>query len=141
MDVYLMQFKKKENSTLQPTINFQPFSGTLRESCSIINPSIGFDLGQNTTPVANYAYIPTFSRYYFIENWTWERGIWWAEMAVDVLASWRSDIGSSSNYVLRAAAASNGYVEDSYYPMTREHATAYTIIQTPWTYNRPGSGY
>lgn len=141
MDVYLMQFKKRENSTLQPTISFQPFSGTLRESCSIINPSIGFDLGQNTTPIANYAYIPTFSRYYFIENWTWERGIWWAEMAVDVLASWRSDIGSSNNYVLRAAAASNGYVEDSYYPMTREHATAYSIIQTPWTYNRPGSGY
>ena len=141
MDVYLMTFNKRENSTERPTLSGAT-SGTLRDNCSVMFPSIGFSWGQENTPIAaNYAYIPEFSRYYFIKNWTWDSGIWWADMAVDVLASWKTEIGNSTQYVLRAAAATNDYVEDSYYPMTREHRTGYSILSTAWTYSRPSAGY
>lgn len=141
MVVNLMVFNKRENSTLRPSGTLIDTEGTLRDPCSIINPSIGFRGFEATAPTANYAYIPMFDRYYFVRNWTWSGGLWWADMAVDVLASWRTTIGNSSEYVLRAAAATNGYVEDNYYPMTREHRTAYSIITTPWTGTRPATGY
>ena len=142
MNVYLMIYTKKENSTARPTITgITPFSGTLRDSCSIINPFIGFDLGQNTTPTANYAYISDFSRYYFIENWTWERGIWWAEMAVDVLATWRTEIGDSTQYILRSADTWNGQIIDTLYPLTNHHSYAYELITNNWSGTGPGSGY
>ena len=141
MNVYLMTYAKKENSTARPALTgLTPFTGTLRSQCSIIHPSIGFDLGQNTQPTANYSYIPDFGRYYFIQNWTFDRGIWWADLMVDVLATWRSDIGSSTQYVLRSADTWNGQIIDTLYPVTNHHSYSYELITNNWTGTGPGSG-
>lgn len=141
MDVYLMTFNKRENSTERPTLSGAT-SGTLRDNCSVMFPSIGFSWGQENTPIAaNYAYIPEFSRYYFIKNWTWDSGIWWADMAVDVLASWKTEIGNSTQYVLRSAAYSNGDIIDDYYPITDRHTFQYELIVNTWTGRSPAQGW
>lgn len=143
MDVVLYTFTKRRNSTARPT-GGTTYSGQLRESCSTSAPSIGFDFGQNSSPAQNnYAMIPAFDdRYYWIESWTWDAGLWWANMRVDVLASWKNTIGASTNYVLRAAADSNGEIVDTLYPATVEHYKADVDIVPEWFgIHGPEAGY
>lgn len=120
-------FSKRENSTLQPTgANFTE-QCVLKDPCSIINPVIGLDLGLTDSPAAyNYAYIPQFSRYYFITDWNFSGRLWWATMAVDVLATFRDAIGASNLYVLRSSATSNGSVPDNLYPIMEGCSTVQT---------------
>lgn len=142
MNLTLYPFSKRRNSTARPT-GGTAFDGVLRESCDSLSPSIGIDMGQSTSPTAwNYAYIPSFGRYYFITSWTWEAGLWWANMSVDVLASWKLYIGASSNYVLRAAAESDGTVVDCMYPMVARHTISSVEFTTDWASSTgPNSGY
>lgn len=118
VNITLYQFAKKLNSTARPSGTAKGVSGQLRESCSILAPEVGFTtFGQTESPNAwNYAYIPDFGRFYFIDNWTWSRGMWYANMTVDPLASWRTEIACSSEYIVRAASAVNPDIIDTTYP-------------------------
>lgn len=118
LNITLYQFAKKLNSTARPNGTAKGVSGQLRESCSILAPEVGFTIfGQTESPNAwNYAYIPDFGRFYFIDNWTWSRGMWYANMTVDPLASWRTEIANSSEYIVRAASAVNPDIIDATYP-------------------------
>lgn len=117
VDVILYTFSKKENSTAQPT-GGTTISGVFREPSSIVNPTIMFKL--NSAPTFNHAYISEFNRYYFIENWTTDHGLWIASMRVDALASWKANIGASTQYVTRSASRFDGTIIDNLYPTTNE---------------------
>lgn len=133
MVINLYSLNKRENSTLRPSGSGTAFNGVLRDGCDIMSPIVGFSIGKSAAPTAyNYAYIPEFARYYFISSWSWDRGIWYAHMTDDVLASWRDSIGGSTQYVLRSSAASDGSIVDSYYPMTANHSTSFVGLQEPW---------
>ena len=136
MDVHLLTFSKRENSTAQPTVSGNtPFSGKLREPCDIMSPSIGFNFtdGRTYAPAYNYAYIPGFSRYYFIASWSFSEGLWWASMHVDALASWKTAIGNSSQYIVRSSYTYDGSVTDTLYPVKNGTTRAYTGITDPWS--------
>lgn len=123
MDLTLYTFSKRRNSTARPS-GGATYSGALREPCDTLAPSIGLDLGQASNPAAyNYAYVSDFGRYYWISSWTWESGLWWCNLTVDVLASWKTQIGSSSNYVLRCTGRWNGDIVDNMYPATGYHTS------------------
>lgn len=127
MEILLYSFSKEPNSTAQPSESSGlSVQGQLREPSSIESPIIAF---QNVEPIYNYAYIPKWNRYYFINNWTCELPLWSASMAVDVLASFKTDIGNSTQYVLRSASQFNGNVIDSMYPTI---ADAGAVTQTSW---------
>lgn len=67
------------------------FSGTLREETSVISPVVLMEL-ENPSGY-NYAYIPEFSRYYFISDMVSVRkGLWRISMKVDVLESFKNYI-------------------------------------------------
>jgi len=118
LNITLYQFAKKLNSTARPSGTAKGVQGQLRESCSMLAPEIGFvAFGQSESPHAwNYAYIPDFGRFYFIDNWTWTAGMWYASMTVDPLASWRNEIANSTEYIVRAASAVNPDIIDTTYP-------------------------
>ena len=118
MNITLYQFSKRLNSTKRPNGTAKGVSGQLRESCSMLAPEVGFTaFGQTESPHAwNYAYIPDFGRFYFIDNWTWARGMWYASMTVDPLATWRTEIADSTEYIVRAASAVNPNIIDTTYP-------------------------
>lgn len=131
--VNLYRFSKKENSTAQPGSDPASFPCRLREPSGILNPSIMLDLGLVSDPSGyNYAYIPEYGRYYWINEWTFERACWIASMSVDVLASWRDYIGSSTLYVLRSSAAYDGDVMDRHYPAKVEQQKTRTRADNPW---------
>lgn len=100
---YWTGFSKRKNSTKQPS------SGTdcvvaLKDACSIINP-----IFESATMPANvnYIYVADWNRYYFVTNVTYKtNAIKLFSCEVDVLASYKSQIGST---VARIAFASTGY--------------------------------
>lgn len=73
----------------------------------------------------NYAFIPDMDRYYWIKDIRYELGTWVFDLSIDVLASWKNTIGSSSEYVLRAASEKDTNVIDTFYP-TKNHIDAET---------------
>lgn len=119
-------------------------AGNLRDKSGILNPVIGFQFGSGggspsvaSPNVFNYAYIYQFGyRHYFIREWEYEAGIWWAYMEVDVLATWKSNIGASTLYVLRAANAFSGRIVDTLYPSKVGCDTDVTQTATdPWLHS------
>lgn len=139
-NVTLYTFSKRGNSTERPTSG-TVYSGILREPCGVIRPTVGFEFPAGFSPAAyNYAYIPSFGRYYFINEWTSVGRLWVCSMEVDALASWLDEIGEQELYVTRSAFKKNGNIADGLYPIISD----YTISKYQYASNyatRIGSGW
>lgn len=128
MNVTLYTFAKRPDSTKRPPQGGLTLSATLKDSTSLLSPVLLFALSGNPTPY-NYAYIPDFGRYYYINDWAAIAGMWEASCKVDTLASWKDSIGESTQYVLRAESESDGYITDTTYPAFSDTYTAYKILE------------
>lgn len=77
----------------------------LKEPCSILKPVITLtrsEVGKQWAS-ANYAYIPAFNRYYFIDNITLlNGGLVQVEMSVDVLQTYQYQIMTQQQQVVRS---------------------------------------
>lgn len=132
-DVNFYTFSKKVNSTARPGTPAVTYSCVVKEPCGILNPTISLNLSLTGNPYAyNYAYIPTFDRWYYVREWTFQNALWSASLEVDVLASWKQSIGASTCYVLRSSQSYNGVIMDTTYPATG--ASTYEESQgvSPW---------
>lgn len=91
-------------------------TGTLRGETNVINPEI---LIEHTNPTGyNYAYIPEFNRYYFINEFTAVRnGLWRVRLAVDVLETYKTQIKQMSAIIDKQQnkGNSNLYLNDGSY--------------------------
>lgn len=123
MNVRFYTFSKRTNSTKQP-VNGEQYTllpCELKAPTSIIAPTLIIkSVPANINTGWNYCYLSEFSRYYFVRNWTWLNGVWQIDCVVDVLASYKTEIGNMSEYVVRAASDYNGQVVDLQYPTTAE---------------------
>lgn len=120
MICYFSILNKRINSTKRPQ-GGTAFDITLKDDTSLLQPEICLKWPGSGSPTEyNYCYIPDFSRYYWISNWTYTERQWAASLTVDVLSSWKTEIGASSKYVLRSAAAYDPHVLDTMYPATGE---------------------
>lgn len=141
MNVQLAIFSKKRNSTATFSGTTVSKDGVLREGCSIIKPVIGFAIPRTSSPSNyNYARIGTWLRSYFIQDWVWEDGRWWAYMEVDVMGSFKAGIGASSCYVLRAYAERDPDILDCLYPTKIVETIKTDIDDGPWFANTFDTG-
>lgn len=84
----------------------------LKDNTSIINPTI--ILKTETLITSNYAYIPNFDRYYYIENIeVFPNDIYSITLKCDVLMSFKDDIKNSSAYVSQQT-TTNKYYDNGY---------------------------
>lgn len=127
MQAIFYQFAKRTNSTKRPS-GGQEFGIDLKAPCNIINPEIKIATQSNPTGY-NYCYLPTFSRYYWVKNWTHADGLWNASLTVDTLASYRDEIGGATEYVVRSSAKYNGTISDGLYPATAEVRSVTSAFQ------------
>lgn len=98
-----------------PSSSGVTLSCQVKTPSSIVTPIV--QLTKSTEPIEyNYAYIPDWNRYYFINDITYSLGTWILSLSVDVLASFRQDIFDSQQYVLRSASDSDGAIVDRNYP-------------------------
>lgn len=95
----------------------EEITGVLREGTSIINPSILVQKNDMPTPFPNYAYIPEFNRYYFIDNIITQRNkIWILEMTVDVLMTYKTQILSLTATIARQEFNYDAFLIDTLRP-------------------------
>ena len=125
-------FYKKKNSTLQPNpgvghTEWQYIvNGHLKHPCSTMNPVFDLQdmsfLPEDAHPdFITYAFVPRFSRFYFVEDCVWNDGLWELHLTVDVLASFKTQLGEQSEYILRTDNDTNnfdGAITDLMYPAT-----------------------
>ena len=120
------QFAKKENSTKVPSSGTLSLAlqGILKEPCSIMTPVIKIERLPADAIPGDYTYARWVQadRYYFIEDWVWVNGLWEVHMKEDVLATFKTEIGNSTEYVLRTDSTTdfNGEITDTTYPATTD---------------------
>lgn len=137
----LYTFSKRVNSTKRPSSG-SSYSCTANAPLDVLAPRLRFNLagGAAANPSAyNYCQVSEFGRYYWIDRWIWEDGLWTAVCSVDPLASWRTQILGSTKYILRAAADSGGtaivnndYIDNRYPAQSKPDVVEYTKT-SPWT--------
>ena len=135
-------FAKKDNSTKQPdnTVQSDTFDCVLKDNTSVTDPVVVLDLADKVNFTKyTYAYIPIFGRYYFVVDMVSDGLLWDIVLRCDVLATYKTEIGGSSLYVLRSAAAYDGRIMDTYYPVMTYH-TDQTIIQNNPMNKSSGTG-
>lgn len=127
-EVRFWTFTKEVNSTAIPRdADGFPCQCVANNGIDIINPIISVRIPSpeslnpappigGEAPVWNYCHVPDMNRYYFVENWSWENGLWHAHLSVDVLATYKAQIGNMSAYVLRASRGWDGDIPDGMYP-------------------------
>lgn len=118
--VKFLSFTKRENSTSTPSaaqINAAYGANcVLIDDTSIMNPTFKIENPYNAILTYNYCYVQMFNRYYFITDIRNYRNFWYISCTCDVLATYKTAIGNSSHYVLRAASEYDLTISDSAYP-------------------------
>lgn len=124
IDVY--NFAKEPNSTKQPVSGGRTITCTLKDDCSIMRPTFLLNDWQLTDN-----YLKWGSRYYWIEDIIIKSKDH-AEYVCreDTLATFKSSIGSSSQYIVRSAHAYSGNIIDTRYPATTSVLKSETVLST-----------
>lgn len=131
----LWQFSKKENSTKRPSDSDATMVDCeTNNDFDLLNPVFVFSFrGGSSNPTQyNYCYVDTFKRYYWITRWTFSNGQWIASCSVDAMASWKTEIGRQSAYVLRSAAAFDGDIQDTLYPAKMDIVLDVSTAKSPF---------
>ena len=138
--VTFYNFNKKENSTERPSGSGTTYNVVLKDGCSIERPAI--ELNSKPSSFYTYAYISDFSRYYYVSDWNYFRGTWTASLSVDVLATFKSQIGASSVYVLRSSNTYDPEIKDTLYPLkSSSHKMVNQGSVPQWAVNFGGGSY
>lgn len=123
---------KKINSTKLPTSSPDDITlqVELKNVTNMFTPSLIISadvftdgLGHIVNPMHyNYCYLPDFERYFFVRSWSWILGRWECALEVDVMASFKTEIGNTTSFVLRAASQYDADIIDTKYPTTSNEA-------------------
>lgn len=145
-NIRLYNFNKKPNSTAVPAVAGTQYQCTMKTVSSLLSPviQVADTKGTGAIPLFNYAYIPDFDRYYFIDDVSWSLGIWTLTMHVDVLGSFKTDIQNSRQYVIRSASRSNPYIADTAYQTYINESGSYSqevLSNSVRRYNSTGGSW
>ena len=127
MTITLYQFTKRQNSTKQPT-NLTPHVDVtvyLKEPCDEFKPVFQLE----TQSADTYNYVKWGSRYYWITSKTYiTSDILEIHCTKDLFATFKSDIGSSTQYILRSSYQQNGNIIDNLYPIVTDRPSGYESV-------------
>lgn len=135
MNVTFYTFVKTSNSTKRPG-GGKALSVVLKDNCSVTEPRFVIDKTFGNPSQYNYCYSSDFGRYYYVK-WQYEIGVWVAYCTVDVMATYKAEIGASTLYVLRSSAAYDGNVVDTLYPAKYGVDIKHSFGALGWTVNTP----
>lgn len=120
---YKMTCEKNRIDKTQFLTEAKTYSGTLRESSSIINPSITIEEPTAALVGYNYCYIAAWNRYYFITDIvSVTNSLWEISMRVDVLNTFKTEIKQQEGIIFRTADTNlvNNYIIDELLPVSEE---------------------
>ena len=124
LNVRFYTFSKKNNSTKVPSGNWKQLTCDLKDDCNMLSPVLRIR-NAAIDKTWNYCEISDFRRYYFITDMRWVGACWEISCTVDALASWKTQLGAHSMYVLRRDSTTdfNGLICDTLYPASNDFQT------------------
>lgn len=106
-------FSKRKNSTLQPTGTGTQIDVNLKSGTSLLSPTFLLNISGRPT----YNYVSFEGRYYFITDIISVRNdLWEIQCTVDALATWKTDIGSTTAVILYATGGRNDIIDQRIAP-------------------------
>ena len=141
VNVTFMQSTKRLNSTKKLIASVTgdfTIGCELKDVTNLFRPTLIISADRFTDGQGNivnpldykYCSILEFSRSYFIRDWSWILGRWECALEVDVMASFKTEIGNSSLYVLRSASQYDTDIIDTKYPVKAADAAGAYQSQT-----------
>lgn len=115
-NVDFYRLAKKENSTKLPTGQpTETFDCEILAGSSVLAPTLKLNTNFINPSNLTYAHILNLTKYYFVTNWRYDKGLWYCDLVEDILATYKTEIGALSMYVLRSASEMDGRLIDSKY--------------------------
>ena len=112
MIIYLYNNESPKNKISKSITLLKTITGVLRGETNIVSPVIRIE--QTTFPLFNYAYIPDFSRYYYLRDVREIRAnMWDISLISDPLMSF--NINSVSGVVVEAQNGGSDYLEHRHF--------------------------
>lgn len=141
-NITLFRFNKKSNSTALPSIDGTTYSCSIKNVDSVLTPVVEISnaKGNNQIPLFNYAYIPAFRRYYWIDDISYTVGTWSISMHCDVLGTYRTDIRNSRQYVARSSSKYDTDIVDNLY-LSKVSAAQNEFAHNFYTNSQYGNDY
>lgn len=132
--VEFFYFNKRMNSTAQPDTAGATYQCLLKSPSSIVSPTLILQLPTAVNPsLYNYCYIEIYHRYYYVREMTFNDACWEIDLVVDPLASWKTNIGEYSGYILRSSSQYDGTIMDVTYPIKQTASIQMTqSTENPW---------
>lgn len=128
-------FSKRRNSTKQPSATGTVVDVKLKEDTSIESPVFILQGDQ-----FNVDYVQAFGAYYFVSNIiSLANGLTELHCEKDVLATYKSQIGSTNAFILYATGGNNN-IQDRRLSMTAPPVISTTDAAFPWTIDPLGDG-
>ena len=129
MDIIFYNNKSEDNRLIKTITQISTGTGTLRESCSMIDPSVLTAIADVSN--INYAYIADFGRYYFIRKITVDRAnLYRLDMHVDVLMSYKTALLDCKGVINSSTKINaNSYLNSDTWVRTEKDTT--TIMRFP----------
>lgn len=110
MEIKLYQCTSEKNDINKKLTSEKTLTGGLVENTNIINPAITVAM-DNSYFLYNYCYIPSFNRFYYINDIEVTNKCCILHLHVDVLTSHKNDILNSTAHVVRSKKGSR-YIKD-----------------------------
>lgn len=112
--IQLMRNSSEETKVRKSVSTVKTLSGTLKETTSIIEPSITMEVNLSEIADCNYMYIPEFKRYYYITNIiSVSNDLVQINGHVDVLMSFSGQFLNNNAIISRQENKWNLYLDDS----------------------------
>lgn len=124
MDLFLYDVTDSNNTINKTLLNETRFKIKLKDTTEVQRPTI--ILKTDKVILNNYAYIPEFERYYFIESISIvNNNITRLELKVDVLESFKNDILSSDGEISKTDSGNPYFDGGDYYSEVRKEFDVY----------------
>lgn len=128
MKIKLYQFSKRKNSTKQPTTGTE-IDAYLKSPCSVLHPVFKFKLTSNT----NFNYISCDlhgkTRYYFVDEITFDNSVMEVSCSEDVLSTNKTNIAGCAGHIARCSNSSwyNKLLPDNLNPISENYTISRVI--------------
>lgn len=116
---------KSSNNMINKVLeNEHEFDIKFKNKTDIVNPVV--ILSSKTLILSNYAYIPDFNRYYFVDKIElFPNSIYHVTLRCDVLESFKDDILASSGFINQQSQNVNKYYNSNYQSEVRKEVDLY----------------
>lgn len=132
MNITLYSNSSPPNFINKTITQVESLEGTLRNPTSIIDPVVVIE--RNNPVGFNYAYIPEFGRYYYVTGISSEsNGLVAIAMHVDVLMTYKAEIGNMDAIIKRQENLYNLYLDDGIFKAYQN--TKHKLLRFPYGFN------